>query len=116
MLFQTGKTAKQFQLVFEINDWAAIGASYPAKHPVVQRWMNDGFMHFSDTKRTAGDVEKPSTSSYLVKVNHCIQPAGWMRIETCIGWQMGLRTLWHPCLYPLFVPFPFMNLCVKIIG
>jgi hypothetical protein len=58
MLFQTGKTARQFQLVFEINDWAAIGASYPANHSVVQRWMNDRFMHFSDTKRTVGDIEK----------------------------------------------------------
>ncbi|MEW6419065.1 MAG: hypothetical protein AB1480_13245, partial [Nitrospirota bacterium] len=58
MLFQAGKTAKQFQLVFEINDWAAIGASFPANHSAVQRWMNDRFMRFSDTKRTAGDIEK----------------------------------------------------------
>ncbi len=58
MLFQAGNTSKKFQLVFEINDWAAIGASYPANHPVVQRWMNNRFMHFSDTKRTAGDIEK----------------------------------------------------------
>jgi hypothetical protein len=58
ILFQTGKASKQFQLVFEINDWVAIGASYPVNHPVVQRWMNDRFMHFSDKKRTAGDIEK----------------------------------------------------------
>lgn len=58
MLFQTGKTAKKIQLVFEINDWAAIGASSPANHYAVQGWMNDRFMHFSDTKRVVGDIEK----------------------------------------------------------
>lgn len=57
MLFQTGKTAK-LQLVFEISDWATVGASYPANHSAVQRWMNDRFMRFSDTKRAAGDIEK----------------------------------------------------------
>jgi hypothetical protein len=58
MLFQTGKTARQFQLVFEINDWAAIGASYPANHPVVQKWMNDRMIHFSNANRTSGTKDK----------------------------------------------------------
>ena len=58
MLFQTGETTKQIQLVFEINDWAAIGASYPANHSIVQKWMNDRFMHFSTARRKAGHIEK----------------------------------------------------------
>lgn len=58
MLFQTGTTAKKFQVICDIDDWSAIGASYPANHPVVQKWLNDRFMHFSDTRRTAVDIEK----------------------------------------------------------
>ena len=58
MLFQTKKTAKQFQLVFEINDWVKISANYPANHPAVQRWMNDRFMQYSETRRIATNIEK----------------------------------------------------------
>jgi len=57
MLFQTGKTAKQFQLIFEINDWSTVGASYPANHSSVQRWMNDRFMYFSYKRKLADDIE-----------------------------------------------------------
>ncbi|MBI4651802.1 hypothetical protein HY745_11075 [Candidatus Desantisbacteria bacterium] len=57
MLFQTAKTAK-FQLVFEINYWGEIKASYPANHPTVQRWMNDRFMNFTDQGRIAGEINK----------------------------------------------------------
>jgi hypothetical protein len=58
ILFQTGKTAKQFQIICDIDDWSAIGASYPANNPSVQKWMNDRFMHFSEKKRKSGNIEK----------------------------------------------------------
>ena len=75
MLFQTGKTAKQIQLIFEINDWAAIGASYPANHPVIQKWMNDRFLHFSTAKRKAGNIEKDAFN------------------ESAIGWEEKLPSV-----------------------
>ena len=66
MLFQTGTSARKFQAICDIDDWSAIGASYPANHPVVQKWLNDRFMHFSDTRRMAVDIEKDAFNDSAV--------------------------------------------------
>lgn len=58
MLFQIGNTSKKFQVVFEIRDWTAIGASYPPNNPNVQRWMNNRMIHFSSENRTRGTADK----------------------------------------------------------
>ncbi|MBN2653580.1 MAG: hypothetical protein JXR79_00490 [Nitrospirae bacterium] len=58
MLFQTSNTAKKFQVVFEIRDWTAIGASYPPNNPNIQRWMNNRMIHFSSVNRTRGTADR----------------------------------------------------------
>ena len=58
MLFQTGDTARKFQVVFEVRDWIAIGSNYPPNNPNVQRWMNDRMIHFSGENRTSGTMDK----------------------------------------------------------
>ena len=58
ILFQTSKTAKKVQVIFEISDWAVMGASYPPNHPNIQRWMNDRMIHFSSENRSIGTIDK----------------------------------------------------------
>ncbi len=58
ILFQTSKTAKKVQVIFEISDWAVMGASYPPNHPNIQRWMNDRMIHFSSENRSTGTIDK----------------------------------------------------------